>query len=236
MTGGRIRPGSVRPKVHDGLIWHVHALPKNRRFAKKSGPKRRANVAPALTTAKGYFAMASRADITPELCRQLLRYEPETGKLFWLPRPRSMFASDRACSVWNARYAGKAAFTAVSRIYHVGTILNVMVKAHRVAWAIHFGEWPEVIDHIDGDGLNNRIDNLRSIKQADNLKNLAIRSDNTTSAVGVYRAGSRWTAQVNADGKSKHVGTFDTLAEAESAALEARIRLGYHPNHGRSAA
>jgi len=35
--------------------------------------------------------MAKRADITPELCRQLMRYDQETGKLFWRPRPASMW-------------------------------------------------------------------------------------------------------------------------------------------------
>jgi len=47
---------------------------------------------------------------TPERLRQLLRYEPETGLLFWLARPREMFSTQRAFSTWNARFAGQQAF------------------------------------------------------------------------------------------------------------------------------
>lgn len=177
--------------------------------------------------------MANRSDITPEVCRQLLRYEPATGKLYWLARPREMFVSQRSFSTWNANFAGKEALTALSRGYHVGAIHSVMMKAHRVAYAIYHGVWPDVIDHIDGDPGNNRIENLRSSSQADNLRNLSIRSDNTTGANGVYRAGRKWTAQITVGGKGRHIGTFDTFEEATEEAQKARNDAGFHANHGR---
>lgn len=176
--------------------------------------------------------MADRADITPELCRQLLRYEPETGRLFWLPRSRDYFATDRSCNVWNSRFAGKEAMTATSRGYRIGMIANVMVKAHRVAWAIEYGEWPEVIDHINGDPSDNRIENLRSVSQSENLCNLARRSDNTSSRTGVYKEGGKWRAEIFRKGKKTSLGAFPTLEAASNARAAAEIEMGFHPNHG----
>jgi hypothetical protein len=69
---------------------------------------------------------------SPEVLRQLLRYEPETGKLFWLPRSEHWFRATsgrsaiHACANWNARYAEREAFTSVDQNgYRVGTVLNV---------------------------------------------------------------------------------------------------------------
>lgn len=177
--------------------------------------------------------MATRADITPELCRQLLRYEPETGKLFWKPRPLSAFPCERTGKTWNTRFADKQAFTATSRGYHIGTIEYIMVKAHRVAWAIYYGEWPEVIDHINGDPADNRIANLRSISQGENLTNLARRSDNKSGVTGVYQFGDRWAAEVKRGGKKTWLGYFDTFEDACAARQQAQADHGFHENHGR---
>lgn len=180
--------------------------------------------------------MAERADITPELCRQLLRYEPESGKLYWRPRPREMFGTLRSHRTWNTRFAGQEAFTATSRGYRVGCIEYVMVKAHRVAWAIHFGEWPDVIDHINGDPADNRIRNLRSVPQTENLTNLARRSTNVSGVTGVYRAGNRWSAEIKMAGQKRFLGNFRTLEAAAAARHEAEVEMGFHPNHGRDGA
>lgn len=177
--------------------------------------------------------MANRSDITPELCRQLLRYEPETGRLFWKRRPREMFPTDQSWKAWNTRFAEKEALTARSRGYRVGAIDYVMVKAHRVAWAIHHGEWPIVIDHINGDPADNRISNLRNISQAENLKNLGIRSDNKTGFSGIGFANGRWTAEIKVSGVKHWLGSFVDRDEAVFARREAEVKFGFHSNHCR---
>lgn len=60
---------------------------------------------------------------------------------------------------------------------------------HRIVWALHNGEIPAgmVIDHIDGDGLNNRIENLRVVTQQSNMRNAKMYSSNKTGFVGVAR-------------------------------------------------
>jgi hypothetical protein len=143
--------------------------------------------------------MADKPDITPELCRQLLRYEPETGKLFWKARPASFFAhsfnrwggiktAETNALIWNRKYAGKEAFTANSRGYRTGRMFDWQYFAHRVIWAIVYGEWPVVgmdIDHINGDKSDNRIANLRCVSHQENGQNAKRPNNNTSGRIGV---------------------------------------------------
>src|SRR3546814_3868702 len=77
--------------------------------------------------------------IDVQMARRLLRYEPDTGKLFWRSRSPEFFratkarTSEHACRNWNAHYAGKEAFTCLSPSgYRQGAILNNSLQAHRV--------------------------------------------------------------------------------------------------------
>jgi hypothetical protein len=152
--------------------------------------------------------MAKRSDITPELVRQLVRYEPETER-------------------WNTRYAGKQAFTAINHTGHmVGSIVGISFSAHHVAWAICTGAWPcHQIDHINGVPGDNRIENLRDVPQSENTKNLALRSDNISGVPGVgwQASKSRWRARVS----DRHLGYFKTKAEAVAARRKHATAEGY---------
>lgn len=59
--------------------------------------------------------------------------------------------------------------------------------AHRVVYELFYGKISDelVVDHIDGDALNNRIENLRVVEQAKNARNVKKHSRNTTGVVGV---------------------------------------------------
>ena len=99
-------------------------------------------------------------------------------------------------------------------------------KAHRVAWLLMTGEWPTMgIDHIDGDGTNNRWSNLRLSTQSQNLMNRAIQTNNTSGYKGVTRNGNRWHAQIWVKRKATNLGTYATKEEAYAARLEAEKRL-----------
>ena len=182
--------------------------------------------------------MAKRADITPELCRQLLRYEPETGRFFWRPRPVELFPDVRSANSWNTRYAGKETFnhTTHRRRDHLsGRIFDMSFPSARVAWAIVHGVWPtEHIDHIDGDGLNNRIANLRDVSNAVNHRNCWRASNNTSGTTGVSlskRCG-KWEAYIKIDGKRYGLGHWRTLAEAKAARFAAQKIAGFSERHG----
>lgn len=184
--------------------------------------------------------MASKPIPLPEVLRQLLRYEPDTGKLFWKPRGPEWFAHlenpDRESRIWNGRNAGRAAFTASDQKgYLQGQVLKYHTTAHRVIWAMHSGMWPEAVDHINGDGLDNRIANLRSVTAAENCRNSALPGNNTSGVLGVrFRKGS-WEASITTGGRQQHIGCFASKGEAVAARRQAEVDRGFHPNHGRTA-
>ena len=183
--------------------------------------------------------MAKRSDITPELCSKLLRYEGESGKLFWRFRSIEMFADysrpEMLHESWNRRFSGKEAFTFLAKTgYRSGNILCNGFLAHRVIWAIVFQRWPtDILDHINGIRCDNRIENLREATKKINGRNSKLHSNNTTGVNGVYRCRDRWTAQINTDDKTIHLGVFDTLKSATEARLAANEKYGYSPRHGR---
>jgi hypothetical protein len=181
--------------------------------------------------------MANRDDITPEILRQLLRYEEETGKLFWLPRGQEWFADGRQCAAWNTRWANKQAFTNVKgNGYLSGNILGMSFYAHRVGWAIATGEWPRhEVDHLNGQRSDNRLENLRDASPKENQRNQKRSSRNTSGDVGVYwhKRAQKWAVQIF-PGKAVWLGLFPDKASAVKARKDAETSLGFHPNHGRS--
>lgn len=173
------------------------------------------------------------------MLRKLLRYNPATGKLFWRERPVEMFKSKRSANAWNAKCAGEEAFaTDNSYGYLVGSIFDCKYRAHRVIWAMETGEWPtEQIDHEDHDRSNNRFANLRKASNAENARNQSFRCTNTSGITGVYwsKRASKWYAQIKVDGQAIHLGYFSNLPFAAAARTNAKIKYGFHQNHGRPA-
>ena len=186
--------------------------------------------------------MATKELPSPDTLRQLLRYEPETGKLFWREREPAMFeagrhSAERSATAWNSRYAGKVAFTALEGEggYQRGRIYGQLYKAHRVAWTIFYGCWPEhEIDHIDGDKSNNRITNLRDVPHMLNCRNRRLQKTNTTGYSGLTwrRDTKKWRACIHVNGRPTTIGSFATKEEAIDARKRAQNEQGYHPNHG----
>jgi len=91
------------------------------------------------------------------------------------------------------------------------------------------------VDHINGDGLDNRRQNLRVVTHAQNLMNQRRSAANTSGVKGVswYRKTSRWKAQIAVFGKKMHIGYYLTKEEAAAAYEEASKRL--HGEFGRTA-
>lgn len=177
---------------------------------------------------------------SPELLRQLLIYEPYTGRLTWRERTPDMFESGEQsathrCRRWNAMYAGRECFLTENKGYRIGSVGRKPLAAHRVIWAIVTGAWPDGdIDHIDGTKNNNRWPNLRDVTTSQNLKNACRPKNNKTGVIGVYPFGEgRWQAFVSQNNKQVYLGTFNTFEEAAFARKAAERRYGYHPNHGR---
>ena len=172
---------------------------------------------------------------TPQQLRKVLKYNPKTGKLFWRRRDVSMFShgyrdAQGNCNNWNSRYSDREAFNSFSKGYLIGGVFGKRMKAHRVAWAIHYGKWPTgQIDHINGKRDDNRIENLRDVSGIENHRNMKRPLTNTTGHIGVYAHGDKWRVKV----KNIHIGVFDSFENAVSARFDAASRLGFHKNHGR---
>lgn len=174
--------------------------------------------------------------ITPEILRDLFEYNPETGEFCWKYRDRKYFANKNSYGGWNTLYAGKPAFIHKDYGgYLRASIFAKFMSAHRVAWAIHYGDFAKEIDHIDGDRTNNRISNLRSVTRSENCRNRGVRSDNSSGRVGVYWAKnmSKWRARITLHGKETRLGSFENYEDAVAAREDAEKRMGFHENHGK---
>ena len=182
---------------------------------------------------------------TPDVLRQLLRYNAETGNLFWREASPCMFddsaySAERKCKAWNGKYSGKIALNYECKVhrYKYGEIFGVKLYAHRVIIAMTTNKWPDEVDHINGNRGDNRLPNLRPVTRSENMKNSAMRSDNTSGTMGVYwdSARGKWSAEIYSDGKKAYLGRFSCKSEAIKKRLEAEKKMGFHKNHGRISA
>lgn len=175
--------------------------------------------------------------LSAESLQSLLSYDAETGRLFWRTRRIDEFNDARATGIFNTRFAGLPALTAVTaQGYLRGTILGKNYLAHRVAWALFHGEWPcDLIDHINGDPLDNRICNLRAATASQNRRNQKPLARNTSGLKGASwsKAAKKWRAQIRADNNTRHLGYFDTAQDAHDAYCRASAEL--HREFGRVA-
>ena len=179
--------------------------------------------------------------INASLLPRLLKYEPDTGLLFWLPRTPDLFVSKKdsaecICRKWNGKHAGNRAFTAYEAYgYLHGAIYDRLYRAHRVAWALQYGRWPsQEIDHINGVRDDNSLVNLREVSPSTNSRNRRLSVKNRSGVCGVYwvKRTKRWRATIRVDGRKKHLGDFIGIQDAARARRCAEQEHGYHPNHG----
>lgn len=164
-----------------------------------------------------------------EYLRERLRYDPDTGKLFWLDY-------EGMPQKWRTRYVGKEALISLNgKGYKKGKIDCVDYYAHRIAYTLYHAEWPsDQIDHINGVKTDNRIANLRVVTNQENNRNRPMRRDNSSGVTGVcwHKGINKWCANVRVDGKLKNLGSFNTIEEAAAARKQADVQYGYSERHG----
>lgn len=119
-----------------------------------------------------------------------------------------------------AGYLGK-------RGYKYLSVYKKKYYVHRVIWLMHYGAFPKAIDHIDGNRLNNKIENLRACTATENLCNAKTRSDNISGIKGVgwFKPKQKWRARLSFNKKEYHIGYFDEKEDAINAILEARLKI-----------
>ena len=175
--------------------------------------------------------MVIKHTLTPDIARELFDYNPETGVITWKPREQKGFLYKDFHIHWNARWAGKTAGTLSCGRYLVCNVLNRLNFAHRIAWMVYYGdEPPEVIDHINGDGTDNRITNLRAANSRINAENRRLRSAKKVLPLGVFPVANSKSGKVFAriiiNKRRMYLGSFDDPKEAHLAYLAAKRK--YH--------
>ena len=177
--------------------------------------------------------MKYRNDLTAEYVRECLDYDPETGLFTWKTRPLEHFKDKRSCNSWNAKFAGKKTGVLSNTGYLVIKINRRKYRAHRLAWLIVYGKWPDnQIDHNDGKRENNRIDNLSDVPNHINGKNQKLRITNKSGHQGVFKRGKSWVARIRVNYQYLHLGSFKNKQEAIKVRKSAEIEHGFHENHG----
>jgi hypothetical protein len=157
-----------------------------------------------------------RAVLTQDRLRELLDYDPDTGRFVW-----KVTSSNRAV-------AGSVAGNTSSYGYRRINVLGEAYLAHRLAFLWMTGEMPSnQVDHINGQRSDNRWANLRPATNAENGRNIRGNSRNTSGVTGVTRDRRRgvWQAQIKTGGKNITIGRYTDFDEAASARKRAEKEL-----------
>lgn len=145
------------------------------------------------------------ASVPVDAVRRCFRYDPETGKIYRLQSKRTDRIGIEAGTV--EKHNGK--------LYRRIAFRGTKIYAHHIAWVLVYGKWPDnIIDHMDNDGLNNRLLNLQDITQRENIIRGVI-----DKAVNIYQLPSG-NVYVRVDGK--YLGSYTTIEEAQVVRANAR--------------
>lgn len=144
-------------------------------------------------------------------------FEYRDGILYWKVSRGKVMAGDIAGNLNKA----------MGRMY-VG-VNKKLVLLHRVVFLMHHGYLPNMVDHIDGNPLNNRIENLRPATRSENNQNRKTNKNTVSGIKGVdwHKQVGKWRVQVRVAGKKKHFGLYAHKEIAETIAMMAR-----HKHHG----
>ena len=104
---------------------------------------------------------------------------------------------------WSAHYKGGKWYADLS------------ISMHRFILNLHKADGH--VDHINGNTLDNRRSNLRTVTRSQNQMNAKRREDNTSGYKGVSRHNNKWMARISINGKRFFLGHFDTPIEAAKA-------------------
>jgi hypothetical protein len=159
------------------------------------------------------------ADAHPSVAalQQCVRYEPETGALFWTAHPpRGLRVGDPVSLVSNG-------FGYVYARLWQGWKIGV----HRLAIALESGQWPEEVDHKNGDRADNKRSNLRVATRRQNEANKPRPRHNTSGFKGVsyVKSRGRWRAYISRNNRQLSLGYHDTPEEASAAYFAAAQKL-----------
>jgi len=164
---------------------------------------------------------------TQKYLNEILHYHAASGLLFWKARDQRRFKNKRSYAVWNTRWAGKPAFRTKTKGYRAGKVDGVTYFAHRIIWKMVHGEDPLIVDHINRDPSDNRIENLRNVTQRENCEVLRVKASGAvkiryTNALrrnfgGISRFPKFWKLRKRSGGRLVSCGNYTRFCDAVKA-------------------
>ena len=146
-----------------------------------------------------------------------MSYDPETGCLTWV----------------SGRLRGQVAGCVKRKGYVVVRFRRTGYLAHRIAYFLHAGTCPPILDHADGNRANNRWDNLREATPTQNNANTQKYRGNLPKGVFTKPGSSRFYARIKHSGRTQYLGAYDSAAAAHAAYCQKAVEL--HGEYARAA-
>jgi len=192
-----------------------------------------------------------KRELTQQFLLECFNYDPESGVLSWKDvRPEYHFKNSLGSAIWHGKFSGKAAGSICRsglgnidylfiNVSHKGVVHRT--TAHRIIWCMTHGAYPDMIDHIDGEGLNNTPGNLRECTKIINGQNQSMKKNNTSGVTGVFfhqkTPGStkNWHAKIHVNGNNVSLGSFYDFDMAAQVRLDAEKKYNFTDRHGKSA-
>lgn len=173
-----------------------------------------------------YLHNMKRIDVSFERANEVFRYCPKTGNLYWkVQTSQRIKIGDKVGNPFGKR-----------TVYLQTSLDGIKVLVHRIVWLLHYKEMPKnEIGHSDGNGLNNKIENLSDVTYTENNMNLAKRKDNQSGFTGVswHSGAKKWIVQFQMKRKNYYGGLFKNKQDAINKRIEINKEYGFHENHGR---
>lgn len=149
-----------------------------------------------------------------KLIKERCNYDPETGFVTWKDPEKYRVKHRDGQAGWIQKIG--------NRKYRTLVIQRRFIMTHRIAWFLHHNEWPtKEIDHIDGDGLNNKISNLRHVSKRENALNKDVHRTGRLFGCCFNKESKKWQAAIRINGKKVMLGSFNTELEAHQRYLQA---------------
>lgn len=146
--------------------------------------------------------------ITQELLKQAVLYHQD-GYLIWKHHKISTYIGKR-CGYFRYHQEGNRRKMCINyKSYYES----------RLIFLYHHGYLPDIVDHIDRNTENNKIENLRAATHSQNQYNKAVQKNSSSKYLGVYfhKSDKKWMVRIKVDKKCIYVGSYkdEHIAAAE---------------------
>ena len=163
-------------------------------------------------------------DITQKRLKEVLHYDPDKGVFIWIKV--SKYHREKMF-----KQAGGIQRDRQGRPHITIGIDGKLYQAHRLAFLYILGYFPETVDHMNGNPLDNRFSNLREVSSAENRENHAKRKKKSGLPLGVKKKSkTRYVARITINGKTLELGSFCSPEAASQAYLKAKRKYHYCPS------